>query len=395
MESQQSALWAVLFATFIPATVSLFFRLVGRWLTKSKFWWDDYTAIACYVMAITWLIVLPIWINKGLGLHITDIKETTEQIFFDSKLCLFIIEFIYGFALFFAKISILCLYWRLFKVANVALPIQILIGCTIVWIILRTFIGIFHCVPVQYFWDTSIEDGYCAIDDRKFFIGSMSAHVLTDILVLLLPIFQIQKLNLPILQRLGVIVMFMFGIFTCVVGIVTIVVSINMGTTSNDFTWNCTTIILWATVEVNLVNISSNIPTVKPAIYYIFNCGGPLRRLADNRETGIYCLSQSKKSIMMTNMRNNHHDDASSTYQLADSVHSSSGGDFDNHAIDRPEGVKTVIESQHTEKDEELEYSDDPNMDGIRVKNETIIQVSKSKEEQAASPFSVADDDFV
>ncbi|KAI5921189.1 hypothetical protein F4810DRAFT_379542 [Camillea tinctor] len=395
MESEQPALWAILFVTFIPAAISLFFRLYGRWLTKSKFWWDDWTAIACFVTATTWLIILPIWISKGLGLHMTDIKgQTTEQILFDSKLCLYVAEFIYAFALFFAKVSVLCLYWRLFKVADITLPIQILLGCTILWIILRTIIGIFHCIPVQYFWDTSIPGGYCAIDDRKFFIGSILAHVLTDIVVLSMPVFQVQKLNLPILQRLGVIVMFMFGIFTSAVGVIIIVISLNIDEKSNDYTWISTPIILWATVEVNLVNISANLPTMKPAFYYLFKGGLP-ECSADRPDKSGYGLTQSKKGIMMTTMRNDHADGSSSTCQLADSMHGNSSEDFHKHAIDSSAGVKTTIESQNTTKEGVMEYSDNENTNGIRVRNETVIQISETKEAKGESPFSAADDDYV
>ena len=80
-------------------------------------------------------------IDHGLGLHIDDvvaIKDTTlEDALFESKLLLFIAELFYAFGLFFAKVSILSLYWRMFHVTNIRLPIQILFGCSFVWIIFR------------------------------------------------------------------------------------------------------------------------------------------------------------------------------------------------------------------------------------------------------------------
>ncbi|KAI1633625.1 hypothetical protein F4809DRAFT_652463 [Biscogniauxia mediterranea] len=385
MESQQPALWAILFLTFIPVAISLFFRIYGRFLTKSKLWWDDWAAIASFLSGI----------GRGLGLHITDIKaQTTENVLFDSKLCLYVGELIYGFTLFFAKVSVLCLYWRLFKVSSIALPIQILLGCTILWIILRTFIGIFQCTPVQYFWDTSIPGGYCAIDDRLFFIGNISVHIVTDIAVLYLPIFQLQKLNLPMIPRPGIVIIFMFGVFTSAVGVIILVISINLDLNSKDYTWVTTSIILWATVEVNLVNISANLPTVKPACYYFFKGGLP-ECATDRPGTCSYGLPQSKKSIMMTNMRSNHPDESSSTYQLADPIHGNSSDDFDKLAINGSTGVKTTIEGHSTKNDGVVECSDNENMNGIRVRNETVIQVSETKEAQGESPFSVADDDYV
>lgn len=52
--------------------------------------------------------------NKGLGLHITDVKWlTANEAIKQSKLILFVAEIIYAFALYFAKMSILCFYCEL------------------------------------------------------------------------------------------------------------------------------------------------------------------------------------------------------------------------------------------------------------------------------------------
>lgn len=75
----------------------------------------------------------------------------------------------------------------------------------------QTFLGIFHCSPVQAFW-LDIPGSYCAINDKQFFFGSILAHVCLDIAILALPIIQVRKLHLPKLQRIGIIAMFMFGI---------------------------------------------------------------------------------------------------------------------------------------------------------------------------------------
>lgn len=70
--------------------------------------------------------------------------------------------------------------------------------------------GIFHCVPVQAFWDSSA-GGRCDIEDKKFFFGTTLVHAFIDIALLILPIMQIGKLQLPFLQKFGILIMFMFG----------------------------------------------------------------------------------------------------------------------------------------------------------------------------------------
>jgi hypothetical protein len=71
--------------------------------------------------------------------------------------------------------------------------------------------GIFHCIPVQRFWDPSA-GGSCAIEDKKFFFGTILVHVMLDIAIIALPILQVRKLQLPIFQRIGIMLMFLFGI---------------------------------------------------------------------------------------------------------------------------------------------------------------------------------------
>jgi hypothetical protein len=94
-------------------------------------------------------------VNHGLGLHITDIVAakdiTLEDALFEGKLLLFIAELLYVFGLLFAKFSILSLYWRMFNVTSIRLPIQILFGCSIIGLSSE-------CVPLKLIWD---ESNYC------------------------------------------------------------------------------------------------------------------------------------------------------------------------------------------------------------------------------------------
>lgn len=71
---------------------------------------------------------------------------------------------------------------------------------------------VFHCVPTQAFWDLSITDKVCNIDNARFFFGTTMTHLFLDVAILALPIVQVRKLNLRKGQKLGVIGLFMFGV---------------------------------------------------------------------------------------------------------------------------------------------------------------------------------------
>ena len=118
----------------------------------------------------------------------------------------------YAFSLAFSKMSILGMYWRLFSTSSIRLPIQILFGASVVWLIIRTFMAIFHCVPVHAFWDHSVPDARCDINDSEFFFGTVLVHLLIDLVILALPVMQVRQLQLRFGQKVGVIGLFMFGI---------------------------------------------------------------------------------------------------------------------------------------------------------------------------------------
>lgn len=74
--------------------------------------------------------------------------------------------------------------------------------------------------------------------------------------ILALPVIEVQKLHLPMAQRLGIMGMFLFGIFVCIASIVVLVYSLQFDTASIEMPFNIVNIIIWATVEVNLAIMS-------------------------------------------------------------------------------------------------------------------------------------------
>jgi hypothetical protein len=108
---------------------------------------------------------------------------------------------------------------------------------------------------VQKFWIPQL-DGVCTIDDSKFFFGTVLTHLVIDLAILALPAIEVQKLRLPMTQKLGIMGMFMFGIFVCVASVVVIAYSKQYDATAGDMQWNIAPIIIWATVEVNLAIVS-------------------------------------------------------------------------------------------------------------------------------------------
>jgi hypothetical protein len=148
----------------------------------------------------------------GLGHPKSTIPLTPSTIDTYARFGLFMAEFLYAMSLGFSKLAILCFYWRLFNRSSIRPGIYILQGCTVIWLTIRTFMTIFHCMPVQAYWDTSIQGAVCRINPGTFMFGTTLVHLLLEIAVLGLPVVQVVGMKLRVGQKVAVVGMFMFGI---------------------------------------------------------------------------------------------------------------------------------------------------------------------------------------
>lgn len=109
-----------------------------------------------------------------------------------------------------AKFSILFLYLRLgpihwFRVAVFTLMF-VVVGANFALI----FAFIFACHPVKRGWDLTITEGSC-INRAALYVSTAVLNMLTDILLLLLPIPMVVRLQMPRIQKFGLILIFAVG----------------------------------------------------------------------------------------------------------------------------------------------------------------------------------------
>ncbi|KAK6086486.1 hypothetical protein SCUP234_01180 [Seiridium cupressi] len=317
------------------------------------------------------------WTYSGLGLHLGDVGLAPELSLNRSLFFCYLAELFYAASLACSKFAVLAFYWRMFRTSNIKIPIITLLVATSIWLILRTFLTIFHCVPVQAFWDKSIPDATCRIDDSKFFFGTVLTHLFLDLAILSLPVLQVRKLQLRSAQKAGVTAMFMFGIVVCIASIIVLVYSIEYDTTSREISWNIAPIMTWATVEVNLAIVSACLPMLRPIFMKAFHRLFPNASVDSSNKQ--YNANQPKSMMKMSTMRtkSRHADDSDSTHQLAnlDNEYGSDYGDDEHGAT----GARVVITGNDGLPDPERGTSSNGRMGGILVKSETSVQVTQAR----------------
>lgn len=122
-------------------------------------------------------------------------------------------EIIYTFIITIVKYSILALYWRVFGRDAIRWPVWILTAIVTAWgiavvrveldlhqdssLLMRwqLFLSIFTCVPPKAFWDKSVVNANCGVNNKKFLWGISIPNILTDVTLLLIPIPYILRLN--------------------------------------------------------------------------------------------------------------------------------------------------------------------------------------------------------
>ncbi|KAL9596826.1 MAG: hypothetical protein Q9219_005540 [cf. Caloplaca sp. 3 TL-2023] len=124
------------------------------------------------------------------------------------------INIVYGVAMVFTKLSILCLYFRLFQVSHRA---RIWIHVGIVGTILTHIIG-----TILF----SINGSPKTPKDNMRYVNRLStiqlgvsaANLVGDFYVLLLPVMEVWRLQLNRCRKIGVLAIFCTGLFACVAG---------------------------------------------------------------------------------------------------------------------------------------------------------------------------------
>lgn len=190
-------------------------------------------------------------------------------------------QVLYGTAQALAKLSYLLFYLRIFINSGFVLAVQIMIGVVLCWlsaIILQAFL---ICRPFNANWDISIR-GSC--DNRPFvYTANGAVGLITDVVILLLPVPTVLKLQMPLSTKLGIIAIFAIGLkyvsarendldadfcSICMISVIRMhsLYILNFA----DITYEMLNPVSWTVLEPSLAIISACLPIVrhlvKPAV---------------------------------------------------------------------------------------------------------------------------------
>ena len=128
------------------------------------------------------------------------------------------------------------------------------------WFIAVLLVSVFSCAPIHGYWDRTVPA--TCIDTRAFYLGNSIANILTDVIILALPVRMIWHLQTSRSQKALLTVVFGLGGFVVVVSSIRITFVLEVGP---DFTWDYTNPIIWSYIETGIAVVCACLPTLRPA----------------------------------------------------------------------------------------------------------------------------------
>ncbi|KAI9846022.1 MAG: hypothetical protein M1838_001472 [Thelocarpon superellum] len=250
------------------STPFVLLRMYTRLYLVRTFALEDFCALLAWLGAVAVAVIHIVLSYHGFGRHLWDV--TISEFFVYGRLGLSYLA-IYFAEVSLAKVTLLLLFHRL---ATTAWQRKVFLG-VMIFIILYTiamfFALIFSCHPVAYFWDLTISGGYC-VNRTAILIFMAVMNVLTNFVILLLPVPLIWRLRLSRGGKAGVTVMFLVGLLDCAVSIVLVQTTIPPLITApvigpfgaTDVTYNLVLPGYWIAAEMHLSVICCCLPALGP-----------------------------------------------------------------------------------------------------------------------------------
>ncbi|KAJ5432948.1 uncharacterized protein N7458_012104 [Penicillium daleae] len=228
---------------FILSTTAVGFRVLSRKINGTGLFIDDNLMISALMrfscLFWEWGIsiagVVQVLYN-GLRTHIIYVKPEQLTVYLKT---LFTGSILYTLYVASIKLSILMLYNRLFPVKPMDIAVKVVSMVIILWAACGILAGCFTCIPTEKLWNPMIPCG--CMDLGKFYYGLQMPNIVTDAIILVMPMHTLWGLQISKAQKTGLSIIFVLGFLTLIFDIVRLISLIDLSKAGDDITcvWTC------------------------------------------------------------------------------------------------------------------------------------------------------------
>ncbi|KNG88224.1 hypothetical protein ANOM_004573 [Aspergillus nomiae NRRL 13137] len=255
-------------ALFVPLQIfCVVLRFISRYKVRTPWGLDD--AVILFALAQQMgMAGISIGAVKfaGVGHHIPWLLVKDPASLRIWAKYLLALSFLYLGSVNLPKFSILLLYYKLFPTRKMRAMVKFMM-VVLVLITIATIVGTsLVCRPFSANWDGSIP-GNCG-NKKVLYIWASFPNIVTDVILLLLPMPVLWSLNVSQRLKVGLTITFAVGS----IGLVTSVIRFQIFFRNNAFldgTWVAVELIIWTQVETGVYLISACLPTYRPLLEHV------------------------------------------------------------------------------------------------------------------------------
>ncbi|KAI0025204.1 hypothetical protein F4780DRAFT_417901 [Xylariomycetidae sp. FL0641] len=279
-DSRGGVVIAASVACMALATIVVSLRIYTRHFLLNRLWADDILTVAGLCNALATGVVQCMSTTAGLGMHWYDVRSSYEFTLF-TKL-FYVNAIVYNGALLLIKLSLFFQYYRLIKESpRYSVVYLTVMALVLSWTISQIFVFVFLCWPVQSYWRFDLQ-GKCLDFAEVAWINAVG-NIVTDVIVLLLPMPVVWGLNLKRGQRWALMPIFCLGFVTCLISVGRLISFTRAS--ADDFYYDVASVTVWGIAELASGLICSSLITLRPLARYtrpmfasLKNSAGSIRR---------------------------------------------------------------------------------------------------------------------
>ena len=168
----------------------------------------------------------------------------------------------------FTKLSVLLFYKRVFRGNTFNAAVWTMIAIVVVWTVAFFLANVLQCYPIWINWNASGAQADQCINTNMMYKAQAWTDVLTDIMILSLPVPCIWALQMPARHKVGVTSIFLLGLLTVLSGIAKLIVLTHIIALAEggawDIPWFESPSTLWLVVESDLGVVGACLPLLRP-----------------------------------------------------------------------------------------------------------------------------------
>ncbi|KAI1212983.1 uncharacterized protein F4807DRAFT_457068 [Annulohypoxylon truncatum] len=285
---------AAIYALLPLTAITLALRCYVRVRMLKFFKAEDWLAVATMICFIIYCTIVLISISQGAGKTMSEVPLQNFPTILKMR---YAGEIVYIMTSLLIKFTVGLFLLRICSVVWQRTVIWTVLFVVLVYSIFFTFMAIFQCHPIQYYWTQYTEkiEGSCFSDDliRGTSYAAAVINAISDWILGLLPIALIGKLELSKRSKIMVSCTLALGSIASIATIIRIPYIWQLSSANDDVLHVFTVVSIWSTVENGLGLIASSLATLRPLYRKLFGTAGSRARTPSAKRRSFYSWRKS------------------------------------------------------------------------------------------------------